>query len=89
MNPEIVRGAEAENLVNNPLYKGAIEAVRAGIISSMNQSPFGDEKTHNRLVISLQLLNQIEKQLKDHIQTGRMAEMQINESLTDRIRRVF
>jgi hypothetical protein len=42
----------------------------------MTASPLGDEKTHNRLVIALQLLNQINKQLTDVMQTGKLAAIQ-------------
>ncbi len=37
---------------------------------------FGDEKTHNKLVIALQLLNQINKQLTDVMHTGKLAAIQ-------------
>jgi len=42
----------------------------------MANSPLNDEKTHNRLVIALQLLNQINKQLTDVMQTGKLAAIQ-------------
>ena len=79
MNDEIVRGEEARILLENPLLVEAFDSVRKGLISWMNQSAMGDEQTHNRLVIALQLLNQIEKQLKDHVATGKLAEIQVKE----------
>lgn len=72
---EIKRGERAAEVLSNELYKEAIEKVRTGIVSSMATSPLGDAETHNRLVIALQLLNQIEKQLKDVMATGKMAAM--------------
>ena len=39
----------------------------------------GDEKTHNKLAIALQLLNQIEKVLINHMETGKLAEIQVKE----------
>ena len=47
----------------------------------MGTSGLGDEQTHNRLVIALQLLNQIEKQLTDVMQTGKMASIQTSSKL--------
>lgn len=82
---EIVRGEEARILLENPLLVEAFESVRKGIVGGMTSSAMGDEKTHNRLVIALQLLNQIEKQLKDHVDTGKMAQIQVNESLVHRM----
>jgi len=73
---EVKDGEQAQKILDNPVYKDAVESVRKGIISSMANSSLGDEKTHNRLVIALQLLSQIEKQLSDVMQTGKMAQIQ-------------
>jgi hypothetical protein len=73
---EIKLGEQAAQVLENPVYKDAIERVRENIVNSMTNSPIGDEKTHNRLVIALQLLNQINKQLTDVMQTGKLASIQ-------------
>jgi hypothetical protein len=73
---EIKRGERAAEVLNNELYIEAFTKVREGIIQSMSQSPLGDAETHNRLVIAMQLLNQIEKSLKDVVTTGKMSAMQ-------------
>ena len=73
---EIKRGERASEVLENPLFKEAITKVREGIINSMSISALGDAETHNRLVIAMQLLNQIEKGLKDVVQTGKMAAIQ-------------
>jgi hypothetical protein len=81
MSPEqeIIRGNDAAGIVNHPLYREAIKGVRESIVSSMARSPLGDAETHNRLVIALQLLGQIEKSLADVMQTGQMAELQVKD----------
>lgn len=73
---EIKRGEQAAVILDNPVYQEAIAKVRENIVASMTTSPLGDEKTHNRLVIALQLLNQINKQLTDVMQTGKLATIQ-------------
>lgn len=73
---EVKRGEQASQVLDNPLFKESVEKVREGIIRSMATSPLGDSETHNRLVIAMQLLNQIEKQLTDVVQTGKMAAIQ-------------
>jgi hypothetical protein len=73
---EIKLGEQAAQILENPVYQDAIAKVRENIVSSMTNSPLGDEKTHNRLVIALQLLNQINKQLTDVMQTGKLATIQ-------------
>jgi hypothetical protein len=73
---EVKLGEQAAQILDNPVYQDAIAKVRENIVSSMTNSPLGDEKTHNRLVIALQLLNQINKQLTDVMQTGKLAAIQ-------------
>ena len=73
---EVKRGEQAAVVLDNPVYQEAIKKVKDGIIVSMSTSPMGDEKTHNRLVIALQILNQIDKQLTDVMNTGKLAKLQ-------------
>ena len=73
---EVKRGEQAAVILDNPIYQEAIAKVKENIVSTMTTSPLGDEKTHNRLVIALQLLNQINKQLTDVMQTGKLAAIQ-------------
>ena len=73
---EVKRGEQAAVILENPVYQEAINKVKENIVNTMATSPLGDEKTHNRLVIALQLLNQIEKQLTDVMNTGKLATIQ-------------
>ena len=73
---EVKRGEQAAVVLDNPLFKEAMAKVKENIVNTMATSPLGDEKTHNRLVIALQLLNQIEKQLTDVMNTGKLASIQ-------------
>ena len=73
---EVKRGEQAAQILENPLFKESVDKVREGIIKSMATSALGDSETHNRLVIAMQLLNQIEKGLKDVVTTGKMAAIQ-------------
>jgi hypothetical protein len=81
---EVKRGEQAAQILENPLFKESVDKVREGIIKSMATSALGDSETHNRLVIALQLLNQIEKQLSDVMTTGKLAAIQ-----TDNKRKFF
>jgi hypothetical protein len=86
---EIIRGHAAQDLLDNPLFKDAVSAIRDGIVSKIADSAMGDEKTHNRLAIALQIINQIERQLITHIQTGRMAAIQVNTGMVHKFRNVI
>ena len=76
---EIKRGEEADRILKNPLFIESFDNIRESIINSMSQSAFGDAETHNRLVIAMQLLSQIEKQFKDHVATGKMSAMKVDD----------
>ena len=84
---EVIRGHAAEEIINNPLFKSAVSAVRDGIVANIATSPMGDEKLHNRLAIALQIINQIERQLITHIETGKMATMQVKSGVVQDLRR--
>lgn len=86
LQEEINRGQDAERIVSHPVYKDAIESVRKGIVDAMASSPMGDDKTHNRLVIALQLVNQIDRNLKTYMQTGQMAKIQASGGAVQKIR---
>jgi len=83
---EIVKGDEAERILESEVFKHALESVRKGVVDAMSTSPMGDEKTHNRLVIALQLINQVEKNLKTVMQTGKMAKIQIEGGAVHKLR---
>lgn len=84
---DIKRGEEAQYLISHPLMVEAFGKVRDGVVNAMTSAPMGDEKTHNRLVIALQLLNQIERQLKDVVTTGKLTVLQTEETLAQKVRR--
>lgn len=87
LEQQVIDADEARRLLENPILKEAFAGVKSGIITAMQNAPMGDEKTHNRLVISLQVLNQIEKNITEKILTGKLAEIQINETLGEKVRK--
>ena len=79
LNDEIQASQDAKMVLDSPAYQKAWKEIREGIISAMNAAPMGDEKTHNKLVISLQIVNKLQKQLENALVTGKMAEIQLDE----------
>ena len=75
---QIRMGDDANYLITHPIMVYAFRKVREGLIDAMSSSPMGDERTHNRLVIALQLLTQVEKNIKDVATTGKLAKLQVN-----------
>lgn len=84
---EVIRGGDARRILESPMYQEAVETVRNGIVSAMERAPMGDDKTHNRLVIALQLLTQINRHLETVMQTGKMADMETDGSPFARVKR--
>ena len=78
---EITKGGEAEKILNSLVYQEAFTKVKNHIIDAMQNSPLSDDVTHNRLVIALQTLNQIQKSLSDIMHTGKMANIQVNDNV--------
>jgi hypothetical protein len=78
---EITKGGEAEKILGSAVYQEAFTKVKNHIIEAMQTSPLSDETTHNRLVIALQTLNQIERALTDIMQTGKMAKIQVSDNV--------
>jgi hypothetical protein len=78
---EITKGGEAEKILGSAVYQEAFTKVKNHIIDAMQTSPLSDDTTHNRLVIALQTLNQIERALTDIMQTGKMANIQVNDNV--------
>lgn len=89
LDEEIKRGGDARRLLENPIFQDAMKSVKESIVGAMAKSAMGDDKTHNRLVIALQLLNQIEAQIKNVMQTGKLAEIQTSESLSKTLKRAI
>jgi len=84
---EVTRGEEAEYLLNHEIIKDAFGKVRTGIVSAMTESAMGDERTHNRLVIAMQLLEQIERNIQEVATTGKLARLQVKQGVVDTLRR--
>ena len=88
LEEEAKRGEEARQLLEHPIYKEAVEEVEAGLVRALKNSAIGDESTHHRIAIALQLLGQITKHVETVMQTGKMAEFQLKkESMGQRFKR--
>ena len=85
---DVKRGEEAERLLSHPLLSDAFAKTEEGIIKAMSDAPMGDEKTHNRLVIALQLLTQIKRSIEVHVQTGKIASINIENTAYSRLKKV-
>jgi len=83
---EVKRGEEAERLMNNPLLKEAFDKLRNGIMEAMATSAVADTGAHHNLVLALQTLMLIERNMREIMTTGKMASIQLEKGFTGKLR---
>lgn len=70
-------GADAEYLLDHPIYKDAVNRLRDEIMQQWRNAPARDAEGRERLWVMLKLLERIEAHIATVAQTGRMASKQI------------
>lgn len=66
----------AKLILENPLFEGACKAIEEDIVDKLKRIGIGDTEAQKDLVITLQLLGQLKRRLKTHVETGQLIEMQ-------------
>jgi hypothetical protein len=84
---EIREARDADSVLNNPVFKNAVDGIERNLIERMKQVPMADLDTQHELILSLQLLGALKRSLSDTIQTGKMAEIQKEQSLAQKVKR--
>lgn len=88
MNDEIKKGREADRVLNDPLFVSAFDKIEASLIGQMKRVPMGDRDTQHELILSLQLLANVKRYFTEVLETGKMAEIQKDSTIKDKIRRI-
>ena len=76
---EIIRAGKAAQVLDSQVFLDAKAAVLEGIQRQMNAVPLADQTMHTRLIVALQVWNQLEKYLEGVKQTGEIRQFQINQ----------
>ncbi len=79
MSDEVVRGGQAQEVLESQVFKDASAAVRSGIVAQMGKVPIKDTEMHTKLILTLQLWDSLEKYLQGIVATGKMAQYQIQQ----------
>lgn len=74
---EADRARQARAIVENPLFKEAVDACNDHIWGQFAKSEFSDDQTRRNARIALDLLDRLLKNLKRHIETGKMADQNL------------
>lgn len=77
LHEEVSRGRDAEQLLEHPIFKEAVQAVRDGIINKWADAPLRDKEGAHELKIMLKLLNDVEANIRQVVNTGKMANIQL------------
>jgi protein required for attachment to host cells len=85
---EIRQARNADKILNDPVFKEAVESIEKTIIDKMKLVPMADMTTQHELILTLQLLGKLKQHLHSMIETGKMAEIQ-KESIASKLKRAM
>lgn len=74
---ESQRGHEARRLMENPLYREAIDSMREGIVQKWRSAPIRDREGMHELKLMDKLLSDLEAYIRQIAETGKMADIQL------------
>ncbi len=77
LHKEAAFGAAARALMENEVYKSAVMEVRGAILKAWESAPMRDRDGQHELKLMLKLLNDLEANIKQAADTGKLAEIQI------------
>lgn len=81
LSEEVQRGHAARGWLENPIYKEAVERVRAVIVERWQDAPIRDKEGQHELKVMLHVLDQVVKHVETVAQTGDLAAKQLEAQL--------
>lgn len=75
---EVQQGYKAKELLENEIFKAAIENIRAGIVEKWRSCPIRDREGAHELKLLDKLLGDLEGYVKQVADSGKMAEIQLD-----------
>jgi len=87
LESERLRGADVKQLLENKYLKEAFDAAEKSILSQMDEVSLRDTDMHTRLILAKKTINSVKRYLQQVIETGEMADIQLNEP--NRVQRFF
>ena len=90
LRQDINRASQAKELLEHPVFAGAVDAVRAAIVHQWATSPIRDTEGQHELRLMLKLLDDLLLNLKGALNDGSLARVEIErQSKIDRMRRTW
>ena len=79
LEKERIDGEAARQLLGNSQFKLAWESAENSILEQMSEVSMRDAEMHTRLIMALQILHNVRHHIETVLQTGEMAEIQLNQ----------
>jgi len=76
---EVIRAGQARQIVESPLWIEACQRIEAGLAAQRRAVPMRETEMHTRLIIAEQLWSQFTDFFTEVMDSGRMAEFQIQQ----------
>ena len=83
---EIKNARDAQRLLDDPIFQKAFQHIESTLIERMKTVEISNVETQHELILSLQLLGSLKTQFKTAIDSGKMAEMTLAQSLAKKVR---
>lgn len=77
LTEDVQQGYQAKQLLENEVYKRAMENIRSGIVEKWRSCPVRDIEGQHELKLMDKLLSDLEGYIKQVVDTGKMAEIQL------------
>lgn len=88
LEQEYTRGQKAKEILENEIYKEAFLMMREGIIKAWEDSPVRDTEGQHELKLMVKLLNDLQKNFEDVMNTGKLAKIQIDREKEGLLRKI-
>ncbi len=84
---EIRNARDAARLMNDPVFNKAFSDIESNLIAKMRAVEISNVEAQHELILTLQLLGALKKQFQTAIDSGKMAEMSLAQSVAEKVKR--
>lgn len=88
---ELREAREAQSVLDSPIFQKACRGIEDGLAAQRRAVPMRDTDMHSRLIMAEQLWGSVMDFLRQTVQTGDLAQLELRrrESARDRVRQMF
>ncbi len=75
---EMARGEKAKRILEDELVKEALQSMRKNLMTEWERSKVNDQKGREKVWLTLHVLNEFERALASHMETGKFAKIEMS-----------